>query len=121
MAKKTKKPSRKGQDTKARLQAERKGILAGRLLSLEFFRRHAWFILIAVVVVLALIGQRYTNQSKRQKIKQLETQLSIAKSDQISCKARYMSLIRENEMRRLLRANHLDLDYQEQPPFVLYE
>lgn len=30
-----------------------------------------------------------------------------------------MSLIRENEMRRLLREKHLDLDYQEQPPYEL--
>ena len=30
-----------------------------------------------------------------------------------------MSLIRENEMRRLLRENHIALDYQEQPPYVI--
>ena len=91
----------------------------GRLLSVEFFRRHAWLILIAVVVVLGLIGQRYTNQSKRQQIKRLEAELATVKSEQVACKSAYMSLIRENEMRRLLRENHIDLDYQEQPPFVI--
>lgn len=91
----------------------------GRMLSLEFFRNHAWLIMIATVVVLGLIGQRYTNHSKMRKIKKLEQELAIAKSEQISEKAMYMSLIRENEMRRLLRASGLALDYQEQPPYVL--
>jgi len=91
----------------------------GRPLSIEFFRRHAWFIIIAVVVVLALIGQRYSNQRKMQEIKRLENELATLRSEQVSNKAAYMSLIREHEMRRLLRSHNLDLDYQEQPPFTL--
>lgn len=120
MAKKNKKSTIRTTE-KSRHISESRSVWSGRLLSLEFFRRHAWFILISVVVVLALIGQRYTNQSKRLKIKRLEVKLATAKSDQVASKARYMSLIRENEMRKLLRKNNLDLDYQEQPPFVLYE
>ncbi len=122
MATNNKKTPRKGKKTKkSESAASLRGIREGRLLSVEFFRRHAWLILIAVVVVLALIGQRYTNQSKRQQIKRLENELATLKSEQIAQKAAYMSLIRENEMRRLLRQNSLDLDYQEQPPFVLTE
>ena len=122
MATNNKKTPRKGKKTKkSESAASLRGIREGRLLSVEFFRRHAWLILIADVVVLALIGQRYTNQSKRQQIKRLENELATLKSEQIAQKAAYMSLIRENEMRRLLRQNSLDLDYQEQPPFVLTE
>lgn len=91
----------------------------GRPLSLDFFRNHAWLILISVVVVLALIGQRYSNQSKMVQIKRLEKELAKSKSNQVARKAEYMSLIRENEMRRLLRTHNLDLDYQEQPPFTI--
>ncbi|MCM1225068.1 MAG: FtsL-like putative cell division protein, partial [Lachnospiraceae bacterium] len=83
------------------------------------FKRHGWFILIATVIVIALIGQRYTNQTKMQEIKRLEKELAQSKSIEINEKAKYMSLIRENEMRKLLKEKHLDLDYQEQPPYVI--
>ncbi len=91
----------------------------GTPLSIYFFKRHAWFILIAMVVVIALIGQRYTNKSKMREIRELTKELAFEKSRHINHKAQYMSLIRENEMRRLLREKHLDLDYQEQPPYEL--
>lgn len=91
----------------------------GRILSVEIFKRHAWFILIVVVSIIALMGQRYTNQTKMLKIKQLDKELALEQSVHIYEKARYMSLIRENEMRQLLREKHLDLDYQEQPPYKI--
>lgn len=91
----------------------------GRILSVEMFKRHAWFILIVVVSIIALMGQRYTNQTKMLKIKQLDKELALEQSVHIYEKARYMSLIRENEMRQLLREKHLDLDYQEQPPYKI--
>ena len=116
MAKKARKPStqnKKGNPPVVRRLRE------GRILSLEFFYRHGWLIFIAVVVVVALIGQRYTNHKKANEITKLEEKLASAKSDQMAAQASYMSLIRENEMRRLLRDNNIDLDYQEQPPFVI--
>lgn len=91
----------------------------GRILSVEMFKRHAWFILIVVVSIIALMGQRYTNQTKMLKIKQLDKELTLEQSIHINEKANYMSLIRENEMRKLLREKHLDLDYQEQPPYKI--
>lgn len=115
MAKKKTKTSRNSQLHRGPLRQLREG----RFLSLEFFRNHAWLILIAVVMVLALIGQRYTNQTKMNQIKRLERELAVLESEQVTQKAQYMSLIRENEMRRLLRQHNLDLDYQEQPPFTL--
>lgn len=92
----------------------------GRPLSVDFFKRHAWFILIAMVAVIALIGQRYTNKSKMREIKSLDKELAFERSQQLNEKALYMSLIRENAMRDLLRKKNLDLDYQEQPPFELH-
>lgn len=89
------------------------------MVSLELFKRHGWFIFIATVIIIALIGQRYTNQTKMEEIKRLEKQLATSKSIEINEKARYKSLIRENEMRKLLRERNLDLDYQQQPPYIL--
>lgn len=96
-------------------------IRSGALLDGEIFKRHAWFILIVVVSIIALLGQRYTNQTKMLRIKKLDKELALEKSIQINEKARYMSLIRENEMRKLLREKNLNLDYQEQPPYKISE
>lgn len=94
-------------------------IRQGRLVSLEGFKRHAWLILIAMVVILGLIGQRYSNQTKMQQIKRLTHELAREQSAERVEKAQYMTLIRESEMRRLIRAKGLDLDFREQPPYVI--
>lgn len=114
--KKTKKTARKG---KAKSPGIIRTLREGRPLSIELFKRHGWLILITVVVVIALIGQRYTNQTKMEEIKKLTKELELQESIQLNEKAGYMSLIRENEMRRLLREKHIALDYQEQPPYVI--
>jgi len=107
------------QDNKKRRRGMLRTLREGRLLSLEMFRRHGWLIIIAMVVIIALIGQRYTNQTKMEQIKKLDKELALQQSIQINEKAKYMSLIRENEMRRLLKEKKLDLDYQEQPPYII--
>lgn len=91
----------------------------GTPLSIELFKRHGWFILIAMVVVVALTGQRYANANKVRKVQRLKKELALQQSVAINEKAAYMSLIRENVMRDFLHARHLDLDYQEQPPYSL--
>ena len=65
-------------------------ITGGRLLSLELFKRHGWFILIALVVIIALIGQRYTNQTKMEEIKKLNKELELQQSIQLNEKASYI-------------------------------
>ncbi len=91
----------------------------GRALSLAFFKRNAWLILLTMVALVWLMSQRYSNQSKMQEIKTLEKELRRAESDELDAKAEYMSLIRENEMRKLMDKAGLDLDYQEKPPYVV--
>ncbi len=91
----------------------------GRSLSVEFFKKNAWLLMIFVVTVLALIGLRYKTMTKMEEIKRLTTELQIAESSKLQEKAAYMSLIRETEMRRLVRENGLGLEFQEQPPYEL--
>ena len=94
-------------------------IREGRILSLQFFKNNAGFLLIGIVAILSLIGLRYSTQTKMQQIKKLRNDLEIAESDKINSKARYMSLIRETEMRELIKRHNLDLEFQEQPPYEL--
>lgn len=91
----------------------------GRSMSLTFFRRNGWLILLAVVAVIWLISQRYSNQSRMEKIKSLEKELTRAESEKLDAKADYMSLIRETRMRELMQQKRLDLQYQETPPCVI--
>lgn len=91
----------------------------GRSLSVEFFKKNAWLLMIFVVAMLALMGLRYKTKTKMAEIKRLSTELQLAESSKLQEKAAYMSLIRETEMRRLVKENGLGLEFQEQPPFEL--
>ncbi len=91
----------------------------GRSLSVEFFKKNAWLLMIFVVAMLALMGLRYKTKTKMAEIKKLTAELQIAESSKLQEKAAYMSLIRETEMRRLVEENGLGLEFQEQPPFEL--
>lgn len=94
-------------------------IYYGRTLSAEFFRSNAWFLIIFVAVVLALMGVRYDTKTKMKEIKQLNAELQRAESSKLQEKAAYMSLIRETEMKRLIEEKGLGLEFQETPPYTL--
>lgn len=89
----------------------------GRSISVEFFKNNAWLLIIIVVVVIALIGLRYKTKTKMAEIKRLNTELTRAESLKLQEKSAYMSLIRETEMRRMVREKGLPLEFQEQPPY----
>ncbi len=91
----------------------------GRSISVEFFKSNAWLLLIIVVAVIGLIGLRYKTKTKMSEIKRLNTELARAESNKLQEKAAYMSLIRETEMRRMVREKGLPLEFQEQPPYEL--
>lgn len=91
----------------------------GRSMSVEFFKKNAWLLMIFVVAMLALMGLRYKTKTKMEEIKKLTAELQIAESSKLQEKAAYMSLIRETEMRRLVEETGLGLEFQEQPPFEL--
>ncbi|MDE6792599.1 MAG: hypothetical protein K2J48_05905, partial [Muribaculaceae bacterium] len=91
----------------------------GRSLSLEFFKRNAWLLMVFVVAILALIGLRYKTKTKMEEIKRLTTELQRAESSKLQEKAAYMSLIRETEMKRMVEEKNLGLIFQELPPYEL--
>lgn len=93
----------------------------GRTISVEFFKSNAWLLIFIVVMVIALIGLRYKTKTKMAEIKQLNTELARAESNKLQEKAKYMTLIRETEMRRMVRERGLPLEFQEQPPFELID
>ncbi|MCM1369163.1 MAG: FtsL-like putative cell division protein [Candidatus Amulumruptor caecigallinarius] len=93
----------------------------GRSISLEFFKQNAWLLLIIVVAVIALIGLRYKTKTKMAEIKRLNVELARAESYKLQQKSAYMSLIRETEMRKMVRERGLSLEFQEAPPYELID
>ena len=91
----------------------------GRSLSIEYFKRNAWLLMVFVVAILALMGLRYKTKTKMEEIKRLTVELQSAESRKLQEKAAYMSLIRETEMRRMVEEKHLGLVFQELPPYQL--
>lgn len=91
----------------------------GRSVSLDFFRRNAWLLMVFIVAILSLMGLRYKTKTKMEEIKKLTIELQRAESSKLQEKASYMSLIRETEMRRLVDEKGLGLQFQEFPPYEL--
>lgn len=91
----------------------------GRALSVDFFKHNAWLMVLIVVFLLALMGLRYKTKTKMAEIKKLNVELQRAESHKLQEKARYMSLIRETEMIKMVREKKLNLEFQEQPPYEL--
>lgn len=91
----------------------------GKTLSIEYFKKNAWLILTIVVTVIALIGLRYKTKTQMMEINNLKQELKFEERNKLQAKAKYMSLIRESEMLRLVEENHIGLEFQETPPYEL--
>lgn len=91
----------------------------GQSVSVDFFRRNAWLLIVFIVAILSLMGLRYKTKTKMEEIKKLTIELQRAESSKLQEKAAYMSLIRETEMRRLVDEKKLGLEFQEYPPYEL--
>ena len=50
----------------------------GRSLSVEFFKRNAWLLMVFVVAILSLMGLRYKTKTKMEEIKRLTVELQRA-------------------------------------------
>lgn len=91
--------------------------LHGRVLSMDFFRRH-WLAVLGIVAMLMIyITNRYTCQTQMETIQRLERELEVAKTERIREKSAYMSRIRESKMQQKVDSLRLNLTVQEQPPF----
>lgn len=91
----------------------------GQSISIEFFRANAWLIMVIVVVVIALMGLRYKTSTRMEEIKKLTSELQLAESTMLDEKSKYMTLVRETEMKKMVHDRGLHLEFQEQPPYIL--
>lgn len=97
-----------------------KDIIQGRFFSLDFFKRHAVYIIALVVMALAYIANKFVCQSSMQEVLSLRTELANAQTDLVNSSAAYNSMIRESEMTKLMQAKNIDLSAPLDPPYVLH-
>lgn len=96
-----------------------KGIIQGRLFSLEFFKRYWFYIVFVVAMALAYIANKFIYQSSMQEVMSLKVELEDSQTDLVSSSTKYNSMIRESEMVRLMREKNLDLSAPLEPPYEL--
>lgn len=94
-------------------------VVHGRLLSLDFFRRHWLAVLCVVAMLIIYITSRYYCQTMMEEIKRLENDLEVVRTERIREKSTYMSRIRESSMQQRVDSLRLGLTVSEQPPFRL--
>lgn len=94
-------------------------VIHGRILSIDFFRRH-WLAILGIVAMLMIyITNRYTCQTQMETIQRLQHDLEVVKTERVREKSAYMSRIRESKMQAEVDSLRLGLTVQEQPPFRL--
>ena len=91
----------------------------GRSISVEFFKKNVWLMLVILVAVIALIGLRCKAKTRMAEIKKLNVELQKSESNKLQEKSAYMTLIRETEMKKMVREKGLTLEFQEQPPYEI--
>lgn len=93
--------------------------LHGRIISIDFFRRNWWVVLGIVVMLMVYITNRYTCQTQMERIRTLEHDLEVAKTERVRAKSAYMSKIRESSIQEIVDSLGLGITVQEQPPYRL--
>ena len=93
--------------------------LHGRIISIDFFRRNWWVVLGVVVMLMVYITNRYTCQTQMERIRTLERELEVAKTERVRAKSAYMSKLRESPIQEMVDSLGLGITVQEQPPYRL--
>ncbi len=94
-------------------------LINGRLLSSDFFARHWKSVMLAILMVLIYITNRYQCLTRMEEIRRLEQELEVVETERIRVRSTYMSRIRESSMQEMVDTMHLNLRIQDKPPYKL--
>ena len=94
-------------------------LINGRLLSSDFFARHWKSVLLAILMVLIYITNRYQCLTRMEEIRRLEQELEVVETERIRVRSTYMSRIRESSVQEMVDTMHLNLRIQDKPPYKL--
>lgn len=92
--------------------------LHGRIISIDFFRRNWWVVLGVVVMLMVYITNRYTCQTQMERIRTLERELEVAKTERVRAKSAYMSKIRESSIQEMVDSLGLGITVRDRKSVV---
>lgn len=94
-------------------------MLGGKLVTVDFLRRHFAKVALVLFVMFGFIANRFSGMLEMRRIDNLEGDLKAMQSEYILSSADYFSKIRERTMKQLVDTLKLDLDVPQQPPYIL--
>lgn len=94
-------------------------IIYGKMIGLEFIKRHFPQIALLLFVIFGFIANRFSGMLEMRRIDNLENELAAARSEYIFSSARYFSKIREKTMKELVDTMKIGLITPQEPPYIL--
>lgn len=91
----------------------------GRVVSSAFFRKHGFTITAIVAMFIISMAAKFQGRSLREDIIMLTHELNDAKSECVKYRSEYNSMIRETQMRNLIKDAGIDLEAPERPSYTI--
>ena len=96
-----------------------KSILGGDILTNDFFRKQSKLILLALVLVIFYIHNRYASQMQQLRINRLKKELTDIKYDALTRNSELMEKSRQSRIEEYISAKESDLQTSTNPPFLI--
>ncbi len=93
--------------------------LGGKIITVEFIKRHFPKIALVLFVTLGFIANRFAAMVEMRRINALESQLEAVRSDYLLMSEKYYTTIRGESVRQLVDTINLDLVDPVEPPYLL--
>lgn len=94
-------------------------VLHGDVVRSDFIIRHSAQIIVLLVLVMSYISTKYQNQTAMERVRKLEKELEVVRTEAVRNRAAYMSRIRQASMTALADSVCPGLSANVQPPYVL--
>lgn len=111
MAKKSAKKGKKDNIFKRTVQ--------GRIVSGDFFYKNIFTVAAIVIMCIVYMAGKFQGRTQLKDILVLKTELNDAKSESTKYSSEYNSMIRESEMRELIKGAGIDLVAPEKPAYKI--
>ncbi len=96
-------------------------VLRGDILREDFLAKNGKVIILALLMIFFLIGNRYTAIQKLREIEKLQKQLTDLKYEHLSISSELTGNSRPSQIEQLVKEQNLDLEGAKTPPYKLHK
>lgn len=94
-------------------------VVGGTILTEDFFLKNTRFMLVAFVIIVLYISNRYSCISKLAEIESLRKELQDAKYESLTISSELVGISRQSQVQRLLEKNNADLITPTEPVYKI--